>query len=130
MNAQPVIAVVDDDASVRLALGNLLQSCGLNVALFGSGADLLGYDDLTSLSCVLTDIQMPQMSGFALCDSLRGRGVNLPIIFMTAFQSDSARQQAEVRHAISLLSKPFSDAEIMSCIALALGHTPGTWPDA
>lgn len=130
MNAQPVIAVVDDDASVRLALGNLLRSFGLKVALFGSGAELLGYDDPAQFSCVLTDIQMPQMSGFALCDALRERGVGLPIIFMTAFQRETDREQAEARQAVSFLSKPFGDAEIIDCIARALGRPPRAWLNA
>jgi FixJ family two-component response regulator len=130
VNAQPVIAVVDDDASVRLALGNLLQSFGLDVALFGSGAELLAYDDLDKFSCLLTDIQMPQMSGFGLCDALRERSIGLPIIFMTAFQRDDDREQAEARQAVSFLNKPFRDADIIDSIARALGYPPGTWPDA
>jgi len=130
VNAQPVIAVVDDDVSVRLALGNLLQSFGLDIALFGSGAALLGSDDLAQFSCVLTDIQMPQMSGFALCDALRERGIGLPVIFMTAFQSETDCEQAKARQAVSFLSKPFRDAEIIDCIALALGRPPGTRLDA
>lgn len=129
MNAQPVIAVVDDDTSVRLALGNLLQSFGLNVELFGSGAELLDCNHLERFSCILTDIQMPQMNGFALCDALRARGIGLPMIFMTAFQRQDDHQEADARQAICFLSKPFGDAEIIACIARALGHEPGTWPD-
>lgn len=127
MIEQPLIAVVDDDASVRRALGNLLQSFGMNVVLFGSGTALLDCADLAQISCVLTDIQMPQMSGFTLCDALRDRGIDLPIIFMTAFQRDTDRKQAEARKAVSFLSKPFRDAEIIDCIARVLGRPPGTW---
>ncbi len=124
MTAQPVIAVVDDDASVRLALGNLLQSFGFRAALFCDGVELLESDTLADVSCVLTDIQMPQMSGFALCDALRERGIGLPVIFMTAAQHGADYEHARARQAVCFLSKPFTDTQIIDCIARALGRAP------
>lgn len=125
MSAPPVIAIVDDDASVRQAMGQLLRSCDLAVALFGSGAELLQAAALDRLDCVITDVQMPGMNGFALCEALRARGLDMPVVFMTGFAHEGYEQRARAIRAAGFLNKPFQDHEVMRCIESALsarGH--------
>ncbi|MGV2908864.1 response regulator transcription factor [Achromobacter sp. AGC25] len=120
MKAAPLIAVVDDDASVRKALGSLLRSLDLNVVLYDGAAGLLNADDLSRLSCVVTDIQMPGMTGLAMCAALRERGLSVPVVLMTAFPEERYREQARQLGAFCFLCKPFEDAEILRCIDRAI----------
>ncbi|MGE8365063.1 response regulator transcription factor [Cupriavidus sp.] len=128
MTATPVIAIVDDDASVRQALGSLLRSFDMVVELYASGNDLLQSHNLDAVSCLVTDVQMPAMNGFALCEALRKRGLPIPVIFMTAFPEESYRQRAEALGAICFLSKPFMDPEIIQCIGIALARSAAKTP--
>jgi FixJ family two-component response regulator len=121
VNAAPVIAVVDDDASVRQALGSLLRSFDMNVALYESAAQVLRAADTQAISCVVTDIQMPDMDGLSLCAALRARGLHMPVIFMTAFPEERSRQHAADLGGFCFLSKPFVETDIIRCIQAALG---------
>lgn len=120
MTTAPVIAIVDDDASVRQAVGQLLRSFDLAVALFGSGAELLRTPSLEGLACVITDVQMPGMNGFDLCEALRARELAMPVIFMTAFSQEGYAQRARAMGATAFLNKPFQDHELIHCIECAL----------
>ncbi len=122
MTANPVIAIVDDDASVRHAMGRLVRSLDIAVQLYGAGAELLQSDTLGEISCVITDVQMPMMNGFALCEALRARGYRMPVIIMTAFAQEGYEQRARAVGAACFLNKPFHDAEIVHCIESALQH--------
>lgn len=128
MTSPPVIAIVDDDTSVRDAMGRLVRSFDLAVELYGSGAELLGSATLDRVACVITDVQMPRMNGFALCDALRARGCRVPIIFMTAFSQEGHEQRARAAGAACFVNKPFEDTEIIRCIELALAGRPGACP--
>lgn len=128
VTATPVIAIVDDDASVRQALGSLLRSFDMVVELYASGNELLQSHALNAVSCLVTDVQMPAMNGFALCEALRMRGLSIPVIFMTAFPEESYRQRAEALGAICCLSKPFTDSEIIQCIENALARGAAKTP--
>lgn len=120
MTSPPVIAIVDDDTSVRDAMGRLVRSFDLAVELYGSGAELLGSPTLGRVGCVITDVQMPQMNGFALCEALRARGCHVPIIFMTAFSEQGYEQRARAAGAACFVNKPFEDTQIIRCIERAL----------
>ena len=125
MTAASVIAIVDDDASVRDAMGQLVRSFDLVVELYGSAHELLQSTSLRRIDCVITDIRMPGMDGFALCKALRARGLGMPVIFMTAVAQDDDEQRANDAGAVGFLGKPFQDSELFRCIALALsgdGH--------
>ncbi|MGO4762862.1 response regulator [Cupriavidus sp. 2KB_3] len=124
MTATPVIAIVDDDASVRHALGRLVRSFDLAVALYASGEELLQSATLDTVSCVVTDIQMPVMNGFALCEALRARGLHMPVIFMTAFAQAGHEARAMSAGAACFLHKPFLDTAIIACIERALAPAP------
>ncbi|WP_066133248.1 response regulator transcription factor [Bordetella ansorpii] len=121
MSAPPVIAIVDDDASVRTALGRLLRSIDLEVRLYDRGQALLDDIDTAAPDCVVTDIRMPGLSGFDLCAALRRRGMEVPVIFMTAYVQEGFAQRASEARATCFIQKPFAGAELIACIANALG---------
>ncbi|QQX86840.1 response regulator [Cupriavidus necator] len=120
MSAAPVIAIVDDDASVRDAMGRLVRSCDYGAELFGSGQALLQFVALDRIACVITDVVMPGMNGFALYEALRTRGFDKPVIFMTGFAEAGSEQRALAAGAAFFLKKPIQDTEIIQCIEQAL----------
>jgi FixJ family two-component response regulator len=101
-------------------MGQLLRSFDLAVEFYGSGQELLGSTALDNISCVITDVHMPGMNGFALCEALRARGLVMPVIFMTAFVQEGHEQRARAAGAVCFLNKPFQDADIIRCIEHAL----------
>lgn len=126
MTATPVIAIVDDDASVRHAMGRLVRSLDMAAELYGSGPELLASPSIDGIDCVITDVQMPVMNGFALCEALRARGHHMPVIFMTAFAQEGYEQRARNAGAACFLNKPFQDTEIIDCIEHTLRSRPGS----
>lgn len=117
-----LIAVVDDDSSVRTALGRLLRSAGLQVQMYGSGDELLAYPGLAAIDCVVSDIRMPGFTGFDLFEALRSRGLRTPMILMTAFAKDGDEQRARLSGSACFLQKPFTEAELMHCIQESLSR--------
>ena len=91
MTSDPVISIVDDDASVREATRALVRSLGYAAATFASGEEFLGSGRIDETSCLITDLQMPGMSGIELQRRLISDGRCLPIIFVTASPEAQAR---------------------------------------
>jgi FixJ family two-component response regulator len=117
----PVISIVDDDASVRTAADNFLSSRGYVVGTFASADDFLQSDRLQDFSCVVTDVQMPSMSGLDLLAHMRTQGNKTPFIFITAFPDEGVRARALRAGALGFLAKPFGGADLIRCIEAALG---------
>jgi FixJ family two-component response regulator len=116
----PVISIIDDDESIRIGTMRLLRSLGFIAHAFPSAYAFLHSEQLTSTACLISDVQMPEMSGIQLQDLLHARGLRIPVIFITAFHDDKVRTQALDRGATCFLSKPF-DAETLSrCLKTAL----------
>lgn len=122
--SESVICVVDDDASVRLALGRLLRSVGFQNHAFASGEEFLLSEFVGSSACLIVDVRMKGMSGFELQDALREAGSRLPIIFISAHGDKDAQERALHAGAIGFLLKPFSEDALLQLIgkALALGR--------
>jgi FixJ family two-component response regulator len=118
----PVISVIDDDASVRTAADNFLNSLGYAVHTFASAEDFLQSARLDDSSCVVADVQMPGMNGLDLLKIIRSRGNDTPFIFITAFPDDSVRTRAAKAGADVLLEKPFSPSVLVDCIKTALAR--------
>ncbi|MCW5736355.1 MAG: response regulator [Enhydrobacter sp.] len=116
----PTVAVVDDDEAVREALGNLLMSMGLEVQSFGSAEDFLASPHRNSVACLVSDVQLPGMSGLELQRLIVSEGNAPPIILITAFSRDHVRRQAEQQGAVALLAKPFDGRRMVECIHRAL----------
>jgi len=116
-----LIAVVDDDASFRLATDRFLRSRGYAVESFASAADFLRSDRSSETSCVITDVRMPTMGGIELQATVRAQGRDLPFIFITAFPEPAVRLQALHDGATCFLSKPFDAPALIKCLETALG---------
>ncbi len=118
---RPVIGIVDDDPSVRTAVGRLVRSQGFAVEVFPSGEELLRSDHLTGFSCLIVDVAMPGLSGLEVQDRLAEDGCPLPIIFITALDDVHVQTRAMAAGASGFLSKPFDDEELLAAIRTALG---------
>jgi FixJ family two-component response regulator len=115
----PVISIIDDDESMRRGTMRLLRSLGFVAHAFPSARAFLHSEQLTGTSCLISDIQMPEMSGIQLQDALRAGGHNIPIIFVTAFYDAKVRSEALSRGAICCLSKPFDGETLLRCLEIA-----------
>jgi len=115
-----VLSVVDDDTSVRIAIGRLIRSLGFTVEMFTSGEEFLRLGSLQKTSCLILDVHMPGMSGLQLQSHLAAAGHRIPIIFITAYPAERIRTLALRAGAVDLLYKPFSDEALLGAIGLAL----------
>ncbi len=121
----PVISIVDDDASIRSAMVDLVMSHGFEVHEFDSAEQFLGSSERRATSCIVSDVQMPGTSGIDLKNHLTAQNDHTPIIFVTAFPQPAIRKQALDAGAICFLAKPFDGATLMGCISEALRGGPG-----
>ena len=123
-----LISVVEDDASVRQALGRLVRSLGFTVVGFASAEEFLRFGSLCDTSCLILDVHLPEMSGLQLQGHLAAAGYHIPIIFITAYPDERARARALEAGAVDFLPKPFGDEALLSGIrsALNFGDVDGT----
>jgi FixJ family two-component response regulator len=120
-----IIAVIDDDASVRAATNNLLSSHGYVVHTFASAEEFLLSARPDDLLCVIADVQMPAMSGLDLLTHVRARGYAAPFIFITAFPEESVRARALKAGAIGFLAKPFAGPALINYVESAVNRDRG-----
>jgi FixJ family two-component response regulator len=118
----PVISIVDDDESVRKATTNFVRSLGYVATTFASAQEFLAADCARDTDCLITDLQMPGMTGLELQTRLIADGHRLPIIFISAFPEAKARGQALAAGAIAFLDKPFSDDKLITHLNEALAR--------
>jgi FixJ family two-component response regulator len=115
----PLVAVVDDDESVRESLPELLKELGFSVRTFASAEEYLVADCLEHTQCLILDISLPGMSGHDLSRELSFRGQEIPIIFITAREDDALRSRVLAQGAVECLFKPFSDADLLEALNAA-----------
>jgi len=115
-----MIVVIDDDPSVREAVENLIASRDLPVRSYSSAGQFLASGDLASVTCVVTDIQMPGMSGTELQHYLCAIHCTAPVILMTAYFDESTQRAAMISGVAAYLVKPFSSADLIREIERAL----------
>jgi FixJ family two-component response regulator len=111
-----IVSIIDDDASVRSAIGSLVRSLGYVAHTFESAESFLGSGDSVKTSCIVTDVQMPGMSGLDLQSRLRDAGNKVPTVFITAFPEDHLRARAEAGGAIGFLAKPFDGQALVKLL--------------
>jgi len=116
-----LVAVVDDDESVRESLPDLLAEFGFVARVFPAAEQFLVSDSLGQTKCLVLDIAMPGMTGFDLQRELRVRGLNIPIIFITAEKGETVRTRGLELGAVAFLLKPFSDTALLQALNAALG---------
>ena len=115
-----LIYVVDDDASVRKALTMLFMSADMAVKTFEAAEDLLKCQLREENACLITDIKMKGLSGLELHQQLSERGTKIPVIFLTAFDTNESRQRAKQAGAVGYLRKPVDDQALLDTIKWAL----------
>jgi FixJ family two-component response regulator len=122
-----LIAVVDDEESIRKALMRLMRSVGLNVETFGSGAEFLQSIETRLPDCVVLDLHMPHMSGFNVQAHLARKCAALPVIIITGHDLPTARERAMAGGASAFLRKPVHDRTLLDAISAATGRAqPGS----
>jgi len=115
-----MIAIVDDDLAIREATDCLVRSLGYHAETFASAEDFLQSERANDTSCVITDVQMPGLSGVDLQDVLIARGDRTPMIFISAFADDRIRRRVLEAGAIGFLDKPFDDERLIEHLQTAL----------
>jgi FixJ family two-component response regulator len=114
-----VVAVVDDDRSIRESLPQLLKAYGYAVRAFASAEEFLASDGVDATDCLILDVSMPGMSGPELQSELANRR-RIPIIFITATVDKVIRSQVLAAGAIDFLYKPFSEEALLKALDAAL----------
>ena len=122
MCAIPVISIIDDDPSIRVATYNLVRSLGYVVHVFASAEAFLRSPQIGETSCIITDVRMPEMSGIEMQAVLREQGSAVPVIFITALPEAGIRVRAFAGGASGFLTKPFDEGALIGCLEAALGH--------
>jgi FixJ family two-component response regulator len=116
-----LVAVVDDDESVRESLPDLLREFGFAAQAFSSAEEFLASDSVGDINCLLLDIAMPGMAGLDLQRELNVRGYKIQIIFITAQKDEAIRARAFEQGAAEFLLKPFSDTALLTVLNKILG---------
>jgi FixJ family two-component response regulator len=112
----PLIAVVDDDASFREAMTDILHFWGFDVEPFESAEAVLASRDVARFDAFLLDVQMPGLSGLQLLERLRNSRVAAPIVMVTSRNDDATRKQAAKCGAVGLFGKPFNADELIGLL--------------
>ncbi len=117
----PLIAIIDDDPSVRRAVHRLLRSFGMRAETFHSGESLLcALASSQRFGCAVMDVQMPGMNGLEVQRRLAARGIALPLVFITAYEEEGIAERAFAAGAVGFLHKPFTDESLIDLIRRAL----------
>jgi FixJ family two-component response regulator len=117
-----LVAVIDDDESIRESLPDLLREFGFEAQVFSSAEEFLVADCLGTAQCLILDIAMPGMSGLDLQKELNSRGAKIPIIFISARKDEAVRARAMEQGAAAFLLKPFSDTALLAALDQASGR--------
>ena len=117
---EAVVIVVDDDASVRAALKELIESVGLEVRLYASASAFLEAPILDTTSCLVLDVRLPGMSGIKVQEKLSRAGVYVPIVFVTGHGDVAMAVRAMKAGAIDFLTKPFRSQDLLDAVFAAL----------
>jgi FixJ family two-component response regulator len=119
---QPLIAIVDDDESVRDAIERLMRSAGFSTETFSSGADFLNSPNLGHTACLVADLNMPGMNGLDLHRRLQSLGRSIPTVLITGQPNENVRTRALGLGIICYLPKPFHDDDLIDSIRFALAR--------
>ncbi|HTY84615.1 MAG TPA: response regulator [Silvibacterium sp.] len=117
---RPILAVVDDDESVRESLPDLLREFGFAARAFSSAEEFLSSGCVDETSCLILDVAMPGMTGPECQQELKRRGKETPIIFITGRKDETIRARVLKQGAAGFLLKPFSDTALLAAIKAAL----------
>jgi|HubBroStandDraft_5_1064220.scaffolds.fasta_scaffold132582_1 FixJ family two-component response regulator len=116
-----IIAIVDDNESMRDSLSDLIESGGFAARCFGSAKAFLESDLHREAACLIVDVRMPKISGLELQARLRQEECKFPIIFVTAYDDDETRAQAMKEGAVEFFAKPFDHQQLLKILRNTLG---------
>ncbi len=119
----PLIAIVDDDDSLRNSLDNLLRSVGFRAQGFSSAEAFLHANQAPETACLILDVRLPGMNGLELQRQMGAANWCIPIIFVTAYADDDVRVRALEAGAVDFLSKPCREEDLLKAIEAALTHS-------
>lgn len=115
----PLVAIVDDDESMRDTTKDLLESAGFSAVVFAAAADLLKFARLNEVSCLISDMRMPKMTGLELHLHLIASNRAIPTILMTAYPDERKQAQAVQEKVLCYLTKPFAAEDLLAYVRLA-----------
>ena len=121
-----VVAIVDDDESIRETTKDLLESAGVSAITFASAQLFLKSRRLKSISCLVADMRMPEMTGLELHEYLVASKRSIPTILITAYSDERLRAQAIKSRVLCYLSKPFAADELLACVHSAIQRRRST----
>jgi FixJ family two-component response regulator len=120
MSKAPLISIVDDDALVLDGIEALVESLGYNTVTFTSAEHFLRSDVIGETTCLITDVQMPGLSGLELQEALQSLGHQTPVIVITGYPNEKHRTRALENGAVGYLSKPFDEQTLIACLTVAI----------
>ncbi|MDB6015738.1 MAG: two-component response regulator [Pedosphaera sp.] len=123
-SSHPLVAIVDDEESVRAATDGLIRSIGYRAESFASAEAFLVAERLQEIRCLILDVKLGGMDGLALQERLAMDNLRIPIIFITAHWNEPMRARALRRGAVDFLRKPFSETALLKAIDSALQASP------
>ena len=116
----PLVAIVDDDESIRNTTKDLLESAGFSAAVFPHAASLLKSRRLSRVRCLIADMRMPKMTGLELHHHLVASNRAIPTILMTAYPDERTQTQAITANVVCYLIKPFAPDELLASVRRAV----------
>ncbi len=117
-----MVAIVDDDAGVRLAIERLLVAEGMSVQNYTSATDALNRMDPDSIGCLILDVRMPGLDGPELHDLFQRAGVDAPVVFITGYEDIATSVRTMKRGAVDFLMKPFEDEQLLTAVRRGLAQ--------
>ena len=117
-----VVSIVDDDASLRRSVRNLLLSVGFRVETFASAEEFLRSAQRDNTGCLVLDLRMTGMNGLDLLRHVAATGSRVPVVILTAHGEEEARQQALEAGAVAFLRKPFQGDALLDAVQTAMHH--------
>jgi FixJ family two-component response regulator len=130
MAAKPLVAIVDDDNSIRTGARDLLKAAGFSTATFEDAESFLASASRASVACLVADMRMPGMTGVELYLELVASGHAIPTVIITAHPEELTQARALEAGITCYLTKPFAPDELLECVheALAMSQTRRTIP--
>jgi FixJ family two-component response regulator len=124
LNTLELIAIVDDDENVLIAMQGLVETFGYRTAAFGSANEFLTSDAINEAGCLIVDVQMPQMSGIELFHTLMATRYPMPAIFIAANPNPKAEKRLLEEGAIAYLAKPVRTEALRASLRMTLNRIP------
>jgi FixJ family two-component response regulator len=120
MAGKPLVAIVDDDKSIRNGTRDLLKAAGFSTALFDDAESFLASASRATAACLVADMRMPGMTGLELYQALKADGGRIPTVLITAHPDEVTQSRAREAGITCYLSKPFAPDDLLGCVRAAL----------